>query len=97
MRTFSPSYSERVGPYISPLAGFFGTWPAAAAGIFFVTQPLIIGNFSVTHSAPSVAYSALAMAFAVIAATMTNKLRRDIVVWPPDSFGLAPFMPTCTA
>jgi hypothetical protein len=58
----------------------FGVYAAIFATIFFATEPLNIGNFSVTFSAPTVAYSAIAMALAVTASTMTSGIRRAAVL-----------------
>jgi hypothetical protein len=54
----------------------FGTYPAIVATIFFCTEPLIVGNFSVTFSAPAVAYSAVATTLAVGACTRPRSTSR---------------------
>lgn len=46
----------------------FGALPALIAAVFFATQPLNVGNFSVTYTAPAVTFSAIAVDLAIIAA-----------------------------
>lgn len=51
----------------------FGGRPALITAIFFATQPLNVGNFSVTYTAPAVTFSAIAVDLAVIAATAKQR------------------------
>lgn len=46
----------------------FGVTPAVFAALFFATEPLIVGDYSVTYTAPAVTYCALTIAFAIYAA-----------------------------
>ncbi len=48
----------------------FGLLPALVAAIFFATDPLVIGNYSVTYTSPAFTYTMIAIAFAIFAATL---------------------------
>ncbi len=58
----------------------FGTWPAIVAAVFFATQPLIVGNYSVTYTSSAVTYSAIALALAVFASTLGSGTKAILAV-----------------
>jgi hypothetical protein len=58
----------------------FGTCPAIVAAVFFATQPLIVGDYSVTYTSSAVTYSAIALALAVFASTLGSGTKATIMV-----------------
>lgn len=53
---------------------------AVLATIFFATNAVVIGNFSVTYTGPSLTWSAIAIAFAIAASTAASTRRRNILI-----------------
>lgn len=58
----------------------FGQIPGMVALIFFATQPLVVANFSMTYTEAATALTAIAIAGAIVAGTMSRGLRQSAML-----------------